>query len=182
MIDLTRRALPNTLEVNGRAYSIHTDFRVWMRFEIALSERRDNSPIPIDYIFKNEKPNYCDVRDLLVFSRPARELPRRVSGTAADVIVIDFKIDADLIYAAFLQQYRIDLIEVEELHWHKFLALLNGLTDTKLTEVMGYRCYEKQDRKDLDPYEEMREAWRIEKPLTEEEQADLDAFNAQFMK
>ena len=70
---------------------------------------------------------------------------------------------------------------MEELHWHKFLALLNGLTETKLSEVMGYRCYERHDRKDIDPYEEMREAWRIEKPLTREEQDELDDFNKQFM-
>ena len=182
MIDLTKKSLPNTVEVDGRLYSVYTDFRVWMKFEIALAASHGREPIPIDYLFKNERPIYCDVRELLKFSRPARELPRKVSGTASDdVIVIDFRIDADLIYAAFLQQYRIDLTEVEELHWNKFLALLNGLTETKLSEVMGYRCYERHDRKDIDPYEEMREAWRIEKPLTREEQDELDDFNKQFM-
>ncbi len=179
MIDLTRRALPNTVTVNGRAFSIYTDFRVWMKFEISLAERHGET-IPIDYLFKNERPSYCNVRDLLAFSRPARELPRKVRGTADDVIVLDFKIDADLIYAAFLQQYGIDLIEIPELHWHKFLALMDGLKGTKLDEVMSYRCYQRQESKDIDPYEEMREAWRIEKPLTAEEQAEIDDFNAAF--
>lgn len=182
MIDLTKRTLPNTVEVNGRAYSVYTDFRVWMKFEIELAERHDRNPIPIDYLFKNDRPVYCNVSDLLKFSRPEKDLPRRVSGTASDVIALDFRIDADLIYAAFLQQYRIDLTEVDELHWHKFLALLDGLTGTRLTEIMGYRCYQRHDRRDIDPREEMREAWMIEKPLTAEEQAELDAFNEQFMK
>lgn len=35
MIDLTKKALPNTITVDGRAYSIYTDFRVWMQFEIS---------------------------------------------------------------------------------------------------------------------------------------------------
>lgn len=181
MIDLTKKSLPNTVEINGRLYSVYTDFRVWLKFEISLSERHGQT-VPVDYLFKNERPIYCSVRELLAFSRPPRELPRPVRGTASDAIVIDFRLDADLIYAAFLQQYRIDLTEVEELHWHKFLALLNGLTGTKLDEVMGYRCYQKQEQQDIDPYEEMREAWMIEKPLTEEEKAELDEFNAMFTK
>lgn len=101
-------------------------------------------------------------------------------GTSSDVILLDFKIDSDLIYAAFLQQYGVDLIDVPELHWHKFLAMLNGLRGTKLDEVIGYRCYQKQTDKDIDPYEEMREAWAIERPLSEEEEAELEAFNAAF--
>lgn len=183
MIDLTRKALPNTVTVNGRAYSIYTDFRIWMRFEISLAEchGQRQATIPIAYLFKNERPVYCDARELLAFSRPPRELPRPVRGTASeDVIVLDYMKDADLIYAAFMQQYGIDLIDVPELHWHKFLALIEGLKGTKLDEVMGYRCYEKQERGDIDPLEEMREAWRIELPLTEEELAEIDAFNAAF--
>ena len=45
---------------------------------------------------------------------------------------------------------------------------------------MGYRCYTKQTDKSIDPYEEMREAWRIEKPLTAEEQEEIENFNKQF--
>ena len=130
MIDLTKKSLPNTVEVDGRLYSVYTDFRVWMKFEIALAASHGREPIPIDYLFKNERPIYCDVRELLKFSRPARELPRKVSGTASDdVIVIDFRIDADLIYAAFLQQYRIDLTEVEELQRLKTGALIRAAVE-----------------------------------------------------
>lgn len=179
MIDLTQKSLPNTIEVNGRLFSIYTDFRIWMRFEISLMEHRNAKEIPVDYLFKNEKPVYCNVRDLLAFSRPRRDIPRPVRGTS-DEIILDYKQDADLIYAAFLQQYGIDLMDVEELHWHKFLAMIHGLKGTKLDEVMGYRCYTKQRDKTIDPYEEMKEAWRLERPLDEEEQAELDEFNRLF--
>ena len=79
-----------------------------------------------------------------------------------------------------MQQYGIDLIDIDNLHWHKFLALFYGLKNTKLDEIMGYRCYEKQTDKGIDPYEELREAWSIDPKLTEAEQAELDAFNAAF--
>lgn len=177
MIDLTRKSMPNTVTVNGRDFSVYTDFRVWMRFEISLTEHRGQSYIPIGYLFKNEKPTKCDVSDLLVFSRPERILPRQTRGTASEVVALDFKIDADLIYAAFLQQYGVDLVDVPELHWHKFLAMLHGLKGTKLDEVIGYRCYEKQTDHKIDPYEELREAWALERPLSPEEEKELEEFN-----
>ena len=49
MIDLTKKALPNTVMVGGRAYSIYTDFRVWMRFEIAVSKLKRGEKIDISY-------------------------------------------------------------------------------------------------------------------------------------
>ena len=177
MMDLTRKALPNTVMVGGRAYSIYTDFRLWMRFEIAVSKLKRGETIDIAYLFKNEHPAFCDLRELFKFSRPESPLPRPISHS--NVIALDYELDADLIYAAFLGQYGIDLVDVTELHWHKFLALLNGLNDsTKLREVMGYRCYEKSDDK-KDPYEELRRAWEIES-ISEEEQAELEEFSNLF--
>lgn len=178
MMDLTKRALPNTVMVGGRAYSIYTDFRLWMQFEIAVSKLRRGETIDISYLFKNDMPVYCNLTELFVFSRPQSPLPRPISHS--NVIALDYELDADLIYAAFLGQYGIDLCEVEELHWHKFLALLSGLNEsTKLREVMGYRCYEKTDNK-KDPYEELRRAWEIDAPISEKEQEELDDFNEMF--
>lgn len=179
MMDLTKKALPNTVMVGGRAYSVYTDFRVWMKFEISVGKLKRGEKIDISYLFKNDMPAYCDLRELFVFSRPASPLPRQVSHN--NVIVLDYELDSNLIYSAFLGQYGIDLCEVEELHWHKFLALLGGLNEsTKLREVMGYRCYKKSTDKDKDIYEELRRAWEIETPISAEEQAELDEFSNLF--
>ena len=178
MMDLTGRALPNTVVVDGKAYSIYTDFRLWMRFENEVSHMKKGDYIEVGYLFKNDMPLYCPLENLLAFSRPENPLPRQLGQS--DVIVLDYELDADLIYAAFLGQYGIDLIDIEELHWHKFLALLKGVNDsTRLREVMGYRCYEKQDRTIKDPYVELRAAWEI-KRISEEEQAELDNFSSTF--
>lgn len=168
--------LPNVLEINGREYSIETDFKKWMKFEIAVSKRQKQ--IDIRFLFANEYPAYCKVDDLLKFSRPQKELPRPMHGSS-DVEVIDFEIDANLIYAAFLQQYGIDLLTAE-MHWHVFLALIDGLTGTRLDEVMAYRCYQKDTRKGVDRYEELRRAWEIEPTMTEEEKEELEEFSNQF--
>lgn len=179
MLDLTKRALPNVVEIDGRTYSVYTDFRLWMRFEIEVGKLRPGENMDVSYLFKNEMPIYCSLNDLFSFSRPKNVLPREIRST--EVIVLDYELDSDLIFAAFLGQYGIDLIEVEDFHWHKFLALLRGLNEsTKLREVMEYRCYEKSDGK-TDPYQEMKDAWAIER-ISDEEQAELDAFSELFTR
>ena len=50
-----------------------------------------------------------------------------------------FAQDAPYIYAAFKEQYGIDLTEVE-MHWWKFMALFESLNeDTKMSRIMYYR-------------------------------------------
>lgn len=55
--------------------------------------------------------------------------------------VLDFEEDGDYIYASFMQEYGIDLIDQQgKLPWRKFLWLFNGLgADTKIKQVMHIR-------------------------------------------
>lgn len=55
--------------------------------------------------------------------------------------VYDMDQDAEYIYASFLQDYNIDLFDMHGvLHWDKFLALLNSLSDkTKFKQVINIR-------------------------------------------
>lgn len=180
MIDLTKvNSLPNMVSTGGREFLVFTDFRVWMRFEISLTKMKRGDLVPVDYLFPGDKPKYCRIEDLLAFSRPRNELPRPVFGRS-DVIAIDYELDADLIYSAFLGQYGIDLVDVEHLHWHKFLALLSGLNDsTRLREVMGYRCYEKSTEKEDIWRLKLKRAWEIDR-VSPEEKEELEEFSNLF--
>jgi hypothetical protein len=181
MINLINKTLPNVIIDKGREFEVYTDFRVWMKFEISLTKMRKDDLLSVGYLFPGEMPKFCNINSLLEFSRPRNELPRSVFGNS-NVIVIDYELDADLIYSAFLGQYGIDLIDVEHLHWHKFLALLAGVNDsTRLREVMGYRCYEKSTEKEEIWRAKLRRAWEIER-VSMEEQEELDEFNNLFTK
>lgn len=54
---------------------------------------------------------------------------------------VDFELDGEYIYAGFFQNYGIDLIEQQgKLHWKKFLALFQGLSDdTRIKQIMQIR-------------------------------------------
>lgn len=176
MLDLKTKALPNTVTVAGKAFLINTDFRVWLQFEKDVTTKKQ---FDAKYIFKDEYPEFVPIPELIKFARPPRLLPRAI-GPGTDEIALDFEIDSDLIYAAFLETYNIDLLQAD-LHWHVFLALLNGISEeTKLAKVMSYRLYQKP-RPKHDPYEELKRAWRIEPPETDEQKQEREAFDALFI-
>ena len=176
-----KKAWPNTVICNGRAFSIYTDFRVWIKFETDLVNYHEGDIFRVDYLFKNDVPLTVDIKDLLAFSRPYSELPRKISDSDDDAIPLDWEIDAELIYAAILGQYGIDLFDIEYLHWHKLLAMIKGLNEsTKLREVMQYRMYKRENNnKNVDQYERLKSAWEIRRLSSEEEQ-ELEEFNRVF--
>ena len=179
MLNLTKRnGLPDTVEINGNLYAIDTDFRKWIRFSLETQCLKRGDYLEVSYLFKDEMPMYCDILPLLEFCHSKSELPRE-RGVPSKEIAFDFEIDSDYIYAAFMSQYGIDLVDIEHLHWHKFLALFRGLKDDEvICKIMGYRCYEKHDGK-KDIYSELREKWRIER-ISPEEQEELDKFSDMF--
>lgn len=177
MIDLTTKELADIVCVGGVEYPIHTDFRLWMRFEIEAGRMKQGQQIEVSYLFKEKLPPHCSLQELFAFSRPVSVLPRQIKHSRA--IALDYELDADYIFSAFLSQYGIDLMEVESLHWHKFLAMLKGLKeDEMLSRIMSWRCYEKQDA-NHDIYEELRFAWEIDR-ISEEEEGNVEKFSSLF--
>lgn len=178
MLSLTEKNLPNTIKVGGDSFLVNTDFRTWIRFDMDLMKMKSrHDQIDVSYLFVDKKPKWINIETLMAWAHPAREIPRKTSMDYEDVVALDYEYDADLIYSAFLEQYGIDLMDTD-MHWYKFQALLFGLNNTKLNEVMGYRCY-KKPKKGEDPYERLKFAWEIIR-VSEEEKEELEAFSNMF--
>lgn len=179
MIDLTIKALPDTVMVDGKAFLINTDFRVWLRFERDLKKHnKDKQPFDVSYLFPEDMPAKIDINKLIEFERPPKELPRPI-GQDDGRIIVDFDIDSDLIYAAFWQTYGIDLLTAD-LHWYQFTALFSSISEeTMMAKVMGYRSYKKTDRK-RDIRDELRRSWEILPELTDEERKEIEEFESLF--
>lgn len=179
MIDLKKTGLPESVEVEGGLYYIQTSFKYWLRF-LGLLEDKDTPPEDFDFMYKDKKPNnrLGGLFALMQFCNPPQILPRVQKSEAAEK-VIDYTIDADYIYAAFLEQYGINLV-TSKMHWYKFQALFRGLHDTKLNEIIGYRLYENTGGK-RDSYtrhmEELRRAWELPLEADEEDEDLIDFEN-----
>ena len=186
MLDLSKKVLPDSIEVGGKDYKIKTDFRLWLSFDRLLKKEPRLSDFDYLYEFDGLTPICPEDRQagldaLLKFYNPPSPLPR--SDGQKGEPVFDFFQDADLIFAAFLERYGIRLTQAD-LHWHEFLALFRGLKDTKLNDVMGWRSFEPDGSKGMEKWNErmneLKRAWALETEITEADKKALDAFNARF--
>lgn len=82
--------------------------------------------------------------------------------------VFDFEEDAEYIYASFMLDYGIDLIDVQgQLHWKKFIALFQGLSEsTKIREVMKIRSmevprYDGHNQKQIQEIQELKSYYAL---------------------
>ena len=182
MIDLTKKVLPDSVEVSGRTFKIKTDFQYWIRFILLLEEE----PLltDFDYLYDGKIPeNRAEGFEALkAFAFPKKELPRSV-GPAPEEIPYSFELDSDLIYSAFYSQYGIDLADEKlHLHWYKFRALFDGLKDCKFTDIVGYRLFTPGAK--LSEYDRsmlrLRDAWRIYPELDEETKKEMAEFDRLF--
>lgn len=184
MIDLTQKSLPSTICVNGRDFLLKTDYRNWLQLDRNL--QGNDSPTFQDIIcvldekcvipYNDELEDlFYAIRDFLVNKNTC---PKDSGGGES---VIDFEIDGEYIYAAFLQQYGIDLVDIEYLHWHKFLALFRSLSDnTMLGKIMSYRGYSKDDKSYEEQMRELKSMWQLPTHYTEEELEKIDEFEKYF--
>lgn len=89
--------------------------------------------------------------------------------------------DADIIFASFFYDYQIDLInERGRLHWKKFKALLNGLSDqTKLAQVISIRKWAPGEHTSAEETKMMRELQKFYSlDVTQQDAEELLYFNS----
>ena len=174
-MDLTKLKLPDTVEVSGAFFRIKTGHPYWFRFMQILKEPGATTA-SFDYIYRDEIPADKDeaFKALTEFCWEKKEIPR-TDGSEGATRIIDYTIDADLIWTAILQVYGIDLTE-QEVHWHKVRAMLAALPGSRLEEVMGYRCYKGKDAK----IQKLRRQWELPAPEDEQSKEALEKFNALF--
>lgn len=184
MLSLTKANAPEAVEVDGVFYAIKTDFRYWIIFS-NLIQQKDTLYTAFDFLYEDLIPEDRQkaFNALLDFFINKKELPR-VSDSDSRAEVLDYELDAELIYAAFMELYGIDLVSEEtHLHWWKFKALLSGLHGTKLNEVMGYRCYDEGDKTDWKQNaRENKRRWALPEKLTEDEKKELEEFESLLKK
>ena len=158
-------------EIDG--IPIYPDFRNMIRFELLLQDDRvpemSKITVGLQLLFA-EMPTdvFNGVEKLLWFYSGGRseEEKKRVAAAAHPPRAYDFEKDAELIYAAFMSTYGINLATVEYLHWWEFLALLETLPDTTpMGMIMYYRTVDLSEIKDKHTrksLEKKKEHWKLD--------------------
>lgn len=182
------------VEADGRRYKIKTDFRVWIRFDVLISQGQ-LAPETLLEILK-----LCYNLDHSHTMPPTAEKAlyalacfytgeqigneKKEAQTEKQKRIYSFEADADYIYTAFMSQYGINLNKIKYLHWWEFKALFCGLDDThKLSKIMEYRAVDLSKIKDKEQkrfYTKMKRLYSLPDNRTQEQkEADmLTAFSS----
>ena len=190
MKELLMGTLPESFLIGGKEYDISSDFRDIVELEGILSSEeltdaeRGEQALHLFYgciphAVEEAVEKLCWFMQCGEINRP-QKARRRSQGEGVHKAAYSFIHDAGLIYAAFMQQYGIDLHDVEYLHWWKFKAMFESLgKDTLIKEVMHCRVVEidskmPQDQKDY--LNDMKQRYALPLPDGIEKQlSDLEA-------
>lgn len=170
MMWLRREDLPRSVVINGIKYDIACDFRTWIIVDCILkdNEIEDNGKLmsiarylglPFFDVLNNQE---AFSKEILEFHRCYKE-PKK-GGKTNGKRGYDFYYDYDILYASFMQQYRINILDVD-MHWFEFNSLFNALG--KNTPIVNaIMCRTRDISKIKDPKErehavEMEEYWRL---------------------
>lgn len=179
LLDLTKIKQIDTVTVDGIDYPIQSSFRYGLMFYRLMSEKKYISEFMFLYKFDKPSDSVKAFNALYDFYCKKTELPRDTGGESGGKI-LDYDIDSDLIYSAFMLCYGINLITAE-MHWYEFRALLGGIKNCKLTDIIEYRSYDQYDKTKYETQmQNNKNAWEIVTPLTEEEKKELDSFESLF--
>lgn len=174
--------LPTTIEINNKEYEINSDFRTSILFELLMQENsigEEDKIIMALQLYYPVIPNDIKeaIEQMLWFYRCGKDIKKsKGNGKGKSVTQIySFEHDDDYIYAAFMDQYSIDLQDIVYLHWWKFKAMFNSLKDDiKIVKIMEYRSMDLSKIKDKEQkayYKRMKDLYEI--PISQDEENKL---------
>lgn len=140
-------SLPESVEVDGENFEINSDFRTSILFEIMMQDNEvdeRNKIINALNLYYPVIPENKEeaVKKILWFYRGGKE-DKFVEGKSekgSNDLIYSYDFDDEYIYAAFLDQYGVDLQE-SYMHWWKFRAMFKSLNeDNEFVKIMGYRA------------------------------------------
>ena len=135
--------LPSTVQIHGVDYLINTSFFVWVKIEQILCDdidEGDKAALILSLCYPVVPRNVqAALKQMLWFYACGKEIEDEKDGGKKRSPVYSFVEDDAFIYAAFLQQYGIDLTE-STMHWWKFRALFSAISeDTRFGYAMKIR-------------------------------------------
>lgn len=183
-MSLLTEVAPQSVMIEGQEYEIDADFRNCIRFEQLMFDpdiQDDLRGILALNLFYPEIPQNVQAafeHILRLYSAAQGQEQRKASGNSQQKRIYSFEHDSEYIFAAFMADYRIDLNEIEFLHWWKFRALFAGLKpDNLICKIMEYRAADLSKLKGEERkfYQKMQKQYALPVPKAEQEKCNAIA-------
>ena len=185
--------LPYSIKINNKKYFINTNFRDMISFEMEIQMQDIEDKVkrerfilktlkkwcPAFFKFKYTEEEYHKlIENFLYFYKCGRENYHKSSGSGvSESQIFSYLYDDEYIFSAFYSQYRLDLTEIDHLHWWKYKSLLKGIKNDEIIEkIKSYRAYKGKDKDMI----VLKEYWSL--PLDKKLQKELDETAEKLMK
>lgn len=178
--------LPTSVVIDGVEYKINSDFRTSILFSLLMEDEEVNEQDKIlgalQLYYDVIPSNINSAIDEIINFYLCNEINNITSSSSeknkSNKKVLDYDIDSNYIYSAFLTQYNIDLQDIEYLHWWKFKAMLDSLNDDlMLCKIIKFRSIDVskiQDKEQKKYYQKMQKMYEIKEKISEEELKQLE--------
>lgn len=171
---------PTQIEVGGLFYEIDADFRTGIAFELLMLDEEftetEKAARAMELYFPQIPDDEEEAMEKILWfylcGREETSQEEKETEPAPKNIVYSYEYDAGSIYAAFLSQYGMDLVEIPFLHWWKFKALFHALDENlEFMKIMRYRAVDitKVPKEQKDFYRKMKQLYALPDNRTEEE-------------
>ena len=150
LIDL----LPTKVEIDSTEYEINSNFRTSLLFSLLMEDddvgEEQKIIQALNLYYPTIPPDINKaIEKIIWFYKCGKEDKKASSNRNSTEKVLDYNVDADYIYSAFMSQYNIDLQDIEYLHWWKFRALFDSLDENnRLSKIIQYRSMDLSKIKD----------------------------------
>lgn len=166
----------------------NTDFRSCILFELLMQDNLIRDEIKIKEalnLFYPKQELIKDIKqavdDILWFYKMDKEeiVDKKSQKEERETKQIySYEFDNELIYDAYMDQYKINLQRIPYLHWWEFRAMFDGLKeDNKIVQIMGYRAIDISKIKDKEEkkyYKKLQQQYALpDMRTTEQKEADF---------
>lgn len=175
-------------EWNG--YPIDSDFRIGIQISQCLEDKSlsklERKLTAINLLFPDEynRPELEEANRGLTWFLSEFNHDKHKGSAGSNPI--SFDVDQWRIYAAFLNQYRIDLNKVD-MHWFTFMGLLSNLCECSFNGVVDIRqkkLTNKMSKEEKEAYKKAKEVYSLteEETISDEQKAIEAEATEQFLK
>lgn len=187
--------LPKSVEICGSEVPIAWDFRTSINFsELLLSKELDEKEQitkgaklyygPVIYDFSEDEATEA-IEKMLWFYKAGEMQDTRKSSNKKQKQTYSFDQDGDYIYAAFREQFNVDL-SCADLHWWSFRAMFGSISaSTQFGKILGYRTIDinkVSNKEDREFYRMMKKEYALDKKFSTDEDKLIKEINDALMR
>ena len=147
-------SLPEAVEVDGRLFSVNTDFRLGVKLACMSETGQPDTEDLLAFVYKDfyldlapQDPSKALEACLDFYSRKGLEQnnwqPKSLRAGAKSADTFSYDYDTDNLVADFQREYGLDITSGgDSIHWWRFVSLISGLSDSSIVKTIGgYRAY-----------------------------------------